>query len=70
MFLHRVKGSEVVRPDHHGGGPQGVAGPSEMVPLDAVEFSNVVSNGVIDTVQVGEAAGVKPPTYEETRGKC
>lgn len=53
---------EVVRSDHHGGGVQGVAGASEVVPLDAVELPDVVTDWVVDPVQVGETAGIKPPT--------
>lgn len=53
---------KVVGTHHHGGGAQGVAGASEVVPLDAVELPDVVANGVINAVQVGEATGVKPPT--------
>lgn len=56
MFL------EVVGSYHHGGGVEGVTGPSEVVPLDAVELPDVVSNSVVDTVQVRETTGVKPPT--------
>lgn len=41
---------------------QRVAGASEVMPLDAVELPDVVADGVVDAVQVGEAAGVKPPT--------
>lgn len=54
---------EVIGSYHHGGGAQGVAGASEVVPLDAVELSDVVADGVVDTVQVGETTGVKPPTW-------
>ena len=53
---------EVVGSYHHGGGTQGVAGPSEVVPLDAVELPDVVTNSVVNPVQVGETASVKPPT--------
>lgn len=53
---------KVIGTHHHGGGAQGVAGASEVVPLDAVELPDVVADGVINTVQVGEATGVKPPT--------
>lgn len=53
---------EVIGSYHHGGGAQGVAGASEVVPLDAVELPDVVADGVVDTVQVGETTGVKPPT--------
>lgn len=53
---------KVIGTHHHGGGAQGVAGASEVVPLDAVELPDVVADGVINTVQVGEAAGVEPPT--------
>ena len=40
-----------------------------MVPLDAVELSDVVADGVVDAVEVGEAAGVEPPACG-ARGKC
>lgn len=53
---------EVIGSYHHGGGAQGVAGASEVVPFDAVELPDVVADGVVNPVQVGEAAGVKPPT--------
>lgn len=53
---------EVIGSYHHGGGVQRVAGASEVMPLDAVELPDVVADGVVDAVQVGEAAGVKPPT--------
>lgn len=53
---------EVVGSYHHGGGAQGVAGASEVVPLDPVELPDVVADRVVDTVQVGETTGVKPPT--------
>lgn len=64
MTLEGLEGmwSEVVGSHHHGGGAQGVAGASEVVPLDAVELPDVVADGVVDTVQVGETTGVKPPT--------
>lgn len=55
--------SEVIWTDHHGGGAQGVAWASEVVPLDAVEFPYVVANIVVNTVEVGETAGIKPPTW-------
>lgn len=53
---------EVIGSYHHGGGVQGVAGAAEVVPLDAVELPDVMADGVVNSVQVGEAAGVKPPT--------
>lgn len=53
---------EVIGSHHHGRGAQGVAGASEVVPLDAVELPDVVANGVVNTIQVGEATSVKPPT--------
>lgn len=63
VSLHRDgRVLEVVRSDHHGGGVQGVAGASEVVPLDAVELPDVVTDRVVDPVQVGETAGIKPPT--------
>ena len=52
---------EVVGAYHHGGGLQGVARPSEVMPLDAVELPDVMADGVINPVQVGETTGVKPP---------
>lgn len=58
---------EVVGSDHHGGGAQRVAGAPEVVPLDAVELPDVVSDGVVDAVEVGEATGVKPPTWRRSR---
>lgn len=53
---------EVVGSHHHGGGAQGVAGASEVVPLDAVELPDVVADSVVNTVQVGETTSVEPPT--------
>lgn len=41
---------EVIGSYHHGGGAQGVAGASEVVPLDAVELPDVVANRVVNTV--------------------
>lgn len=38
--------SEVQRPDHHGGGAQGVAGPLKVVPLDAVQLPVVLPRSV------------------------
>lgn len=54
---------EVIGSYHHGGGAKGVAGAFEVVPFDAIELPDVVSNSVVDTVQVGETTGVKPPTW-------
>lgn len=48
---------------------QGVAGASEVVPLDAVELPDVVADCVVDPVQVGETAGVKPPTWVKRNKK-
>lgn len=60
---HIITGaSEVTGSHHHGGGAQGVAGASEVVPFDAVELPDVVAHGVVNTVEVGEAAGIEPPT--------
>lgn len=60
---HTVTGaSEVVGSNHHGGGAQRVAGASEVVPFDAVEFPDVVAHSVVNTIEVGEPAGIKPPT--------
>lgn len=53
---------EVIGSYHHGGGAQGVAGASEVVPLDAVELPDVMADSVVNSVQVGETASVKPPT--------
>lgn len=53
---------EVIGSHHHGGGAQGVAGASEVVPFDAVEFPDVVADVVVNTVEVGETTGIKPPT--------
>lgn len=53
---------EVAGSHHHGGGAQGVAGASEVVPFDAVELPDVVAHRVINAVEVGEAAGIEPPT--------
>lgn len=53
---------EVIGSYHHGGGAQGVAGAPEVMPLDAVELPDVVADGVVNTVQVGETTSVKPPT--------
>lgn len=53
---------EVVGSYHHGGGAQGVARAPEVVPLDAVELPDVVADGVVNAVQVGETTSVKPPT--------
>lgn len=58
---------EVIGSYHHGGGAQGVAGASEVVPLDPVELPDVVADRVVNTVQVGETTGVKPPTWRETK---
>lgn len=59
--------SEVRGSHHHGGGAQGVAGPSEVVPLDAVELADVVADRVVNPVEVGETAGVEPPTWGRQR---
>lgn len=53
---------EVRGSHHHGGGAQRVAGASEVVPLDTVELPDVVAHSVVDTVEVGEPAGIEPPT--------
>lgn len=53
---------EVIGSYHHGGGAQGVAGAPEVVPLDAVELPDVMADSVVNSVQVGETASVKPPT--------
>lgn len=60
---HSITGVlEVIGSYHHGGGAQGVAGASEVVPFDAVELPDVVAHSVVNTIEVGEAAGIKPPT--------
>lgn len=38
-----------------------------MVPLDAVELADVVANCVVNPVEVGETAGVEPPTWRRRR---
>lgn len=53
---------EVIGSHHHGGGAQGVAGASEVVPLDAVEFPDVVAHTVVNPIEVGETTGIEPPT--------
>lgn len=53
---------KVVGSYHHAGGTQGVAGTFEVVPLDAIKLPDVVAASVVHTVQVGESAGIKPPT--------
>lgn len=52
---------KVQRPDHHGGGVQGVAGAFEVMPLDAVELAVVLSSCVEHPIEIGGATGVKPP---------
>lgn len=54
---------EIVGSYHHGGGAQGVAGASEVVPLYTIELPDVVADGVVDTIQVGETTCVKPPPW-------
>lgn len=56
---------EVDRSDHHGGSTERIAGPFEVVPLDSVEFSDVLSLSVVYPVQVGRAAGVVPPSWQK-----
>lgn len=53
--------SEVQRPNHHGGGAQGVAGAFEVMPLDAIELPVVLSSCVEHPIEVGGATGIKPP---------
>lgn len=53
--------SEVQRPNHHGGGAQGVAGAFEVMPLDAIELPVVLSSCVEHSIEVGGATGIKPP---------
>lgn len=38
-----------------------------MVPLDAVELADVVADRVVNPVEVGETAGVEPPTWGRRR---
>lgn len=54
--------------DQHAGALQGVAGPLEVVPADAVQLADVVLRRVVNAVQVGEAAGVEPPACREGAG--
>lgn len=53
---------EVGRSDHHERGSERVARAFKIVPLDSVEFSDVLSLSVVHTVQVGRTAGVVPPS--------
>lgn len=53
--------SEVQGPNHHGGGLQGVTGVPEVVPLDAVELSQMVASRVVHPIEVGQATGIEPP---------
>lgn len=57
--------SEVIGSDHHWSGTQGVAGASEVVPLNTIELPDVVPNCVVYPIKVGEATGIKPPTCME-----
>lgn len=54
--------------DHHAGALQGVAGPLEVVPADAVELADVVPGRVVDAIQVGEATGIEPPSCGKGAG--
>lgn len=56
---------EAGRSYHHASAFQGVAGPLEVVPADAVELADVVPCWVVDAVQVGETTGVEPPACQE-----
>lgn len=49
---------------HHASGPQRVTGTLEVVPADAVELAHVVASWVVDAVEIREAAGVKPPSWQ------
>lgn len=62
QILRSVSGSEVQRADHHGGAAEGVAGPFEVMPLDAVELPEVLPAAEVEPVEVGRAAGIEPPT--------
>lgn len=53
--------------DHHGGGLQGVTGSSEVMPLDTVEFADVVTHCVVDSIQVGETTCIKPPALKKEK---
>lgn len=53
---------EVDRSDHHDRGSERVARAFEIVPLDSIEFSDVLSLSVVHTVQVGWTAGIVPPS--------
>lgn len=54
---------EVRWPDHHCGGLQRVARAFPVVPLDPIEAIRVLALLVVDPVQVGRTAGVKPPAW-------
>lgn len=49
------------RSDHHGSRTKRVTWPFEIMPLDAIEFANMLSLGVVHPVQVRWATGIKPP---------
>lgn len=59
---------EAGRSDEHAGALQGVAGPLEVVPADAIELADVVPRWVVDAVQVGEPTSIEPPACEEGAG--
>ncbi len=44
--------SEISWTDHHGSGLERIAGSSEVMPLNAIEFADVVTHGVVDPIEV------------------
>lgn len=50
---------------HHGCGPERVTGAFEVMPLDAVQFPDVLSVREVHAVQVGRTTGVEPPTCKD-----
>lgn len=61
---------DVQRPYHHARGTQRVAGTLEVVPADAVHLVLVVRSVVVDTIEVRQATGVKPPPWWKREERC
>ncbi len=56
--------SEISWTDHHGSGLERIAGSSEVMPLNAIEFADVVTHGVVDSIEIGQTASIKPPAWK------
>lgn len=65
--IHHWKLLKVQGPNHHGGGTQGVAGAFEVVPLDTIELSMVLSSCIEHPIEIGGATGIKPPAWKHKR---